>query len=108
MFYIAIIGAAMFMLSRIQNKKISERGYYDKNVIIMDQESKNNFIKKIQNSFLYDLFYSKEVAKKNSRYGMLLVVVGIAGMVFFQVIGIALIVVVILCLVKLIKKFTKH
>lgn len=110
-FYIAIIGGAMMMLSRVQYKKITDRNFYRGNELTLESGKKNNFFVKIKNSFLYDLFYSSEFARMNRRYGTLMVLIGIGGMVLFKTIGIILdvllLIVVFFCLFKFIVKFKK-
>ena len=68
-FYIAIIGASMILFSKIQYKMIWDRSRYNGNALALNKTKKNNFFIKIKNSFLYELFYSQEFAKMNSRYG---------------------------------------
>lgn len=107
-FYIAIIGAMILMLSKIQYKKMWDKQKYNQKQIGLN---KNNFFIKIKNSFLYDLFYSKQFASMNRRYGILMVVIGILGMAFFKtiaiILGVFLLIVIISYLFKFIKKLTK-
>lgn len=109
-FYIAIIGAIMLMTSRIQYKKMWDKKNYNYNVKQIGCD-KNNFLKKIRNSFLYDLFYSQEFAKMNRTYGTLMVLIGIVGMIVFKTMAIILIalllVVIVFYLFKFIKKVMK-
>ena len=42
-FYIAIIGGAMMMLSRVQYKKITDRNFYIGNELTLESGKKNNF-----------------------------------------------------------------
>ena len=104
-FYIALIGAAMMMLGRIQYKKISDRGFYRGDELILDKGKRNNFFIKIKNSFLYDLFYSREFARMNNTYGSLLVLIGIGGMLLFKTIGIILVVLLLIVVFFYLFKF---
>ena len=110
-FYIAIIGGAMLMLSRVQYKKMADRSFYRGNELTLDNRKKNNFFIKIKNSFLYDLFYSREFARMNRTYGSLMVLIGIGGMLLFKTIGIILdvllLIVVFFYLFKFIVKLIK-
>lgn len=45
-FYIAIIGGAMLMLSRVQYKKMADRSFYRGNELVLDKTKKNNFFYK--------------------------------------------------------------
>lgn len=103
-FYIAIIGAFMMMLSRIQYKKMSDRSFLRGDELVLDKK-RNNFFVKIKNSFLYDLFYSREFARMNRTYGTLMVLIGIGGMLLFKTIGIILVVLFLIVLFFYLFKF---
>lgn len=103
-FYIAIIGALMLMLSKIQYKKMWDKQKYNQKQIGVN---KNNFFIKIKNSFLYDLFYSKQFADMNRKYGILMVVIGILGMVLFKTIAIILVLLLLIVIISYLFKFIK-
>ena len=107
-FYIAIIGASMILFSKIQYKMIWDRSRYNGNELALNKTKKNNFFIKIKNSFLYELFYSQEFAKMNSRYGSLMVIIGIIGMLVFKTIAIILRDLLLIILIFYLFKFVKR
>lgn len=90
-FYIGMIGAFMMLFGNIQCKFMAEKMRNERNGLVVSKPKKNYFFAKIKNSFLYDLFYSSEFANMNLKYGALMVVIGIAGMLVFKTIGIILV-----------------
>lgn len=113
-FYIAIVGATMLMLSKVQYKKmwdmqINRQKYSQKQ--IGKGKKQNNFLVKIKNSILYDLFYSQQIASINRKYGILMIIIGILGMLLFKTMAIILIILLLivfaLYLLRVIKNLIK-
>ncbi|MDY5211865.1 hypothetical protein [Intestinibacter sp.] len=107
-FYIAIIGATMILFSKVQHKKICDRARYNGNELILNKTKQNNFFIKIKNSFLYELFYSQEFAKMNGRYGRLMVIIGIVGMLVFKTLAIILVCLILIILFFYMFQFVKR
>lgn len=107
-FYVAIIGATMMMVSKIQLKYISERKTVNTDKPVLADKKRNNFFIKLKNTPLYNLFYSIDISRNLSRVGTLLVLIGIAGMIVSTVIKLILGLVIVVMIVYFLSKFVKN